>query len=114
MALVTESIMLTAEVYNVKFLVPLTSGHREVMMECGGNQTVGQIKDNLWRALHDSKLIGPKAPGDLYNKDSYTFTYKKGNVMYELFDEKQMFQTLGVIKQWKNEQVTTAENVILL
>ncbi|KAI6653487.1 Phosphatidylinositol 4,5-bisphosphate 3-kinase catalytic subunit gamma isoform-like [Oopsacas minuta] len=102
---VTESIMLTCEVYNVKFMIPLTSGYRELMMECGGNQTVGQIKDNLWRALYDSKFMGKKTSIDLYNKDNYTFTYKKKDTMYELFDERQMFQTLGVIKQWKKEQV---------
>ena len=101
---VTESLLLTAEVYNVKFMIPLTNGHRELMMECGGNQTVGQIKDNLWRALFESKVVGPKS-NELWNKENYTFTYTKGESMYELFDERQMFQTLGVIKQWKNDKV---------
>ena len=68
---------------------------------------MGQIKDNLWRALFDSKIVGPKS-NDLWNKENYTFTYAKRESMYELFDERQMFQTLGVIKQWKNEKVVTA------
>ena len=108
---VTESITLTAEVYNVKFMVPIANGHRELMMECGGNQTVGQIKDNLWRAMVQGKVINKKSE-DLYKSENFSFTYKKGNSMYELFDERQMFQTLGVIKQWKNEQVPNELSLI--
>ncbi|XP_065829821.1 phosphatidylinositol 4,5-bisphosphate 3-kinase catalytic subunit gamma isoform-like isoform X2 [Oscarella lobularis] len=88
--------------FKVDFVLPSGS---LLPYTCQGDWTVEQIKNEVWTIMRDYNLLDEC----LENMDSYVFKYEKDSDAYELYEERQIFQTLSVVMYWRARNVDAGQ-----